>query len=263
MSKHLLAAAMLVALAPLAHAQESYSPFDNFSASQIDPARWLGSERIRAIKSNALSLMMRDFGDQVSNSGARRFTWSVSFDEPARIKQMRAYLTVKDLAVNSCPGNASAGLVNTRVIGGFFNAGAPLPGNQTNDVIGQVTLTRRSDTADAAGVLRVGGSVFLCGNIDCSTGTSLGSVDLGSTVVGTQVRLSVEWDQATKRFQFTRDTGSPLVVTYAVADGQAPGVPFKSLQLRTEIPNCMAGARQEGMLDAVFDYVQVNASGTP
>jgi len=52
-------------------------------------------------------------------------------------------------------------------------------------------------------------------------------------------------------------------VGYADSDASAPGVPFKQLSTRLDLPSCLSAPRVGAAVDAAFDNVLVNASAAP
>jgi hypothetical protein len=256
--------ALLIVAATPARAQEPYFGYDAFPTPQIDFSRWLFGERSRQIVGGALLMSQRDYGDQVGNTGTRRATFSTPVDEPHRVTQLRANVAITGYDVTGCAQNTTPSSVQARVIGSFFNAGTPVVGSQMDDVIALARVMRRSNSIDAADVLVVEGLAVQCTAADCSTSTQIGTTQsLGTVTQGTLVRLAVEWDQAAKTFYFQRDTDPKLSLTYTAADNLAPGTPFKQLDTRTDLANCIGSARTVGSVSAKFDNMQVNASALP
>lgn len=262
MQSFAIAAALLLAGGSAA-AQEAYTSWDTFGVPEIRFDRWLFGERVRVVKAQTLAMVQRDYGDQIGDTGRRSQSWGHTFDEPARITQMRALVTVNSYEATGCGANPTSSVTIARLVGDYFNTGAPTPGSQVNDVIGQIRLIRQSNSADPAGVLRVEGAIDQCTTPDCSSSISLGLVPLGTVNTGTVVKLQIEWDEPGDRFHFRKDNDAVQTLTYSVPDSAAPGVPSKSLGLRTGVANCLSGPRTAAGMDATFDYVQVNASGTP
>lgn len=259
-------ALLLFASAAQAQALQKYTEFDNFDgATEIDAARWLGMERHRMIEGGALRVIQRDLGSQTGNSGVFSSSLNTSMTNPSLVTQMKGVITVNAFEITHCAGNAEAGTVQARLVGEFFNAGPGVPpaGNRFNDVGATIRLRRDSNSADAANVLRVQGTVYQCTTSDCNYGSiSLGDVDLGTALIGEAVTLRMEWDQPNKRVNFYRGTDPVKRVTYAVSDSLAPGVAFRYISTRTTVANCMAG-RTTGFMDAKFDNISVNASAAP
>lgn len=261
-------AAALLALGATwgARAAEAYTNWDNFDgATQINEKRWLGTERHRLIEAGVLRMIQRDLGSQTNNTDVFSNSWSTSVANPAAVTQMQGSVTVNAFELSHCAANANAGILQARLNGQFFNAGpaVPAPGDRINDVGAVIRLRRDSNSADAANVLRVQGTVYQCTTSDCNYGAvSLGDVDLGTALVGETVVLKMEWDKPNKRFNFYRGSDPVQRVTYAVSDTLAPGVRFAVVGTRTTLAHCMAG-RTEGFMDAKFDNISLNASAVP
>lgn len=261
------AGALLLALAaPQAQALESYTNFDNFDGSTaIGETRWLGMERHRMIEGGALRMIQRDLGSQTANSGVFSSSWNTNLTNPSIVTQMKGVITVNAFDITSCAASAEVGQLQARMIGEFFNAGPGVPaeGNRINDVGAVVRLVRSSNSADAANVLRVQGTVYQCTTSDCNYGSvSLGDVDLGTALIGEAVTLRMEWDKPNKRFNFYRGTDPVKRMPYGVSDALAPGSTYRIVGTRTTLANCMAG-RTSGFMDATFDNIYVNTSAAP
>ncbi|MFO1274138.1 MAG: hypothetical protein U1F50_21115 [Rubrivivax sp.] len=265
MKKTFAAAGVLLAVSLGASAAEPYRTYDNFSAGPIDANRWLNTERVLEIQRGSLRLKQRTFGSPASDSGATFSSWNDNLVNPTLITQIKAKITVDAIEVPACPVNTTPGQARARIIGGFFNVGVPTPGSQVGDVIAQVRLTRLSNSADPAGVLRVQGLASLCTNADCSAATTIGNiVELGKVSVGQATTVQMQWDQPAKTFTFARDNGAASgAVAYTESDFNPAGLAFRQLSTRLDLPNCLTSPRVSGVVDARFDNVQVNASAAP
>jgi hypothetical protein len=253
------------ALATTAQAAEPFKAYDTFSAQPINPARWLDAERTRAIKGGALQLLQRSHGLTSADSGLTFWDWVESFPNPMAITAIKAKITVNALEVNSCASSTAIGQSRARIAGSFFNTGIGTPGSRVGDALAQVRITRFSNSADPAGVMRVQGFLSICTSADCNSGSVVGNiVDLGTATVGQPVVVQMQWDQGAKSFLFSRDNGAMSgSVAYADSDTHPPSMPFKQLSTRMDIPSCMSAPRVTGMVDALFDNVLVNASAAP
>jgi hypothetical protein len=263
MRHHVLAAVALFATTT-AHALEPFAPYDQFSEQPLDPARWVEGEQVRAIRGSALQLMQRKLGAGGADSGLTFSNFNTNLTIPSVVTSLRARITVNTLDVNACPSNTALGQSRARIIGTLFNVNAsPTPGSMVGDVTAQVRVTRFSNSADPAGVLRVQGLALLCTNADCSQGTTIGNVvDLGMVNTGTATVVQYQWDKASKSFYFARDHGAYAgTVGYALSDASPPGLAFHQLSTRLDLPNCLSAARVPGSVDAKFDNVAVNQSG--
>lgn len=259
--------AALAALSPtVATAQaEPFKLYDRFNAGPVDPTRWRDGDRVRAIQGGALHLMQRSWGSANGDAGVTAQNWSTSFANPAAVTQMRARVTVNAIEAGACASNPAVADSRARLIGGFFNVGTATPGSQVGDVTAQVRLIRTSDSTDAPGVMRVQGAVFLCTTFDCAGATLVGNiVELGTVTTGTATTVQMQWDQAAKMFHFSRDgTGQSGSVTYPQDDTNPPGVVFRQLSTRVNMPNCESAPPVSGVVDAWFDNVFVNQSAAP
>jgi len=263
--KTLAALGLLALAATSAQALEPFRSYDNFGSSPLDPARWADSERIRSIKAGALNLMQRQSGANTADAGATFSNFNENLTNPAAVTALRAKITVNAVEANACAANTTPAQARARIVGGFFNTGTPTPGSQLGDVTAQVRLTRLSNSADPAGTLRVQGLVLHCTSADCVAGSVIGNiVDLGTVALGQSAVVQMEWDQAGKSFLFARDGGAfSGAVGYAESDTSPPGVLFRQLSTRLDLPSCQSAPRVTGVIDASFDNIAVNKSAAP
>ncbi len=254
----------LVGAAAPAHAQEPYFGYDAFPTPQIDFTRWLYGERSRQIVGGALLMSQRDYGDQTGNSGTRRAGMTLPVDEPQRVTQLRASVTISDYELAGCVDNATPSSVQARVLGSFFGAGPTSAGSQLNDVIGLTRMLRRSSSGDAPDVFVVEGLVVVCTASDCASSTLVGTVQsLGTVTQGTPARLALEWDASNQTFYFQLNSDPKASVVYTGDIVSTPGLPFKQLDTRTELASCLSGPRTMASVAGRFDNVQVNSSALP
>jgi hypothetical protein len=264
LSKTIITLAALAAAAGAAHALEPIRSFDSFNTVPIDTTRWSDTERVRQIEHNALRLMQRSVGAAGSDTGITSINWNENMANPAAVTAIKAKVTVSALTTASCAANTSPGQSRARIVGGFFNIGTPTPGSQVGDVIAQVRVTRFSNSTDPAGTLRVQGIASICQNSDCSSSTTIGNVvDLGTAALGENLVVQLQWDQPAKTFLFGRDGVTGGSVAYTNDDSNVPGVQFKQLSTRLDLPNCQSAPRTIGSIDAVFDSIGVNKSAAP
>jgi hypothetical protein len=264
LSKTVITLAALAAAAGAAHALEPMRNYDSFGTVPIDTTRWSETERVRQIERGALRLMQRSVGAAGSDAGITSINWNENVTDPAAVTAIKARVTVNAVEAASCAANASAGQSRARIIGGFFNVGAPTPGSQVGDVIAQIRVTRFSNSTDPAGTLRVQGIASICQNAECSSTTTIGNiVDLGTATLGQSLVVQIQWDQPAKTFLFGRDGVTGGSVAYTNDDSNPPGVPFKQLSTRLDLPNCQSAPRTIGSVDATFDNVGVNRSAAP
>lgn len=267
MRSMLMAAAVAAPLlaAGLSAGAEPFKNYDRFADRTLDPAHWQEGERIRLVKAGQMNLMQRTWGTTDSDFGLLPVNWQTDFQDPAAITQLRARATVTGMEVSACPTNPSIADARARIMGSFFNIATPTPGSAVNDVIAQARIYRASNSADPAGVLRVQGIVSVCTTADCAGASTIGNiVDLGTVTLGTPVTLELQWDQAAKTFRFARDGGaSSGSVGYAFADAMPPGVLYRLMGSRVNVPSCLSAPRVSALVDVLFDNVSVNASAAP
>jgi hypothetical protein len=264
LSKTFITLAALAAAAGAAHALEPIRSYDSFSTVPLDTTRWSETERAREIQRGALRLMQRSVGAAGSDSGFTSINWNENMNDPAAVTAIKAKVTVNAVETASCAANTALGQSRARIIGGFFNVGVPTPGSQVGDVIAQIRVTRLSNSADPAGTLRVQGLASVCQNTDCSSTTTIGNiVDLGTATLGQSLVVQLQWDQPAKTFLFGREGATGGSVAYTHDDSNPPGVAFKQLSTRLDLPNCQTAARTVGLVDAAFDNVGVNRSAAP
>lgn len=262
-----LTAALAVALMACTSAQalEPFALYDNFSVEPLNPARWSDPQRLRFIDNGALALGQHSTGLTTSDSGFTSVNFNENLTNPAAVIALKAKITVTELEVYACAANPALGQSRARIVGGFFNIGAPVPGSQVGDVIAQVRIIRLSNSTDPAGVLQVQGRVDVCTNTDCSTSNPIGSVvNLGTVNIGVPTTVQMQWDKPAKRFKFSRDSAAfSGKVVYAQTDASAPSVPFKQLSTRLDLPSCQSGPAVNGLVMARFDNISVNLSAAP
>lgn len=262
-----LAATLAAALigAPAAHAAEAYTLWDNFNnQTQFNAALWQSLERTRLVKDGALRIIQRDVGTQADNTGFTFSNWNTRGKDASGVRQIRAIVTVSDIAVTGCAFNTTySSFASARILGEFFNTDAVAPTSRINDVGAFIQLQRTSPSSLPAGTLEVLGGVYKCTTADCSSVTGLGGVNLGTTTLNTAETLRVEWEPEFNRFNFQRNTDTKQSLTYTESDAQPAFEPFRLLGTRTSMANCLSGPRTEAYVSAKFDNLAVNTSSAP
>jgi hypothetical protein len=263
--KRTILAALCAAAGAPALALEPFRIYDQFSDAVANPERWLAGERVLTVQNGGLRLMQRAWPQTASDIGAGFSNWSDNFANPGSITAIRTRVNVRALEVSTCASNPAFSQARARIVGGFFNAGSPVPGTQIDDVIAQVRLTRAANSADPAGVLRVQGLLTRCTNADCSATLVIGNVvELGTVSLGEPTVIEMQWDKPGKTFYFARDrTAHVGTVAYAESDALPPSNLFRQLSKRVDLPNCQSAPRTAALVDVRFDNVQVNQSAVP
>lgn len=263
--RSIVLAALSAAAGGQALALEPFRIYDQFSDAVVSPDRWLAGERVLTVHSGGLILMQRSWPLTTTDFGAGFSSWNDPLANPGSVTAIRARVNVRAVEVSTCATNPAVSQSRARIIGGFFNAGAPVPGTQINDVTAQVRVNRASNSADPDGVLRVQGLLQHCTNADCSTTLVIGNVvELGTVNVGEPTVIEMQWDKPGKTFYFARDRGAYRgTVAYTEDDTLPPSILFRQLSTRVDLPNCQNAPRSPGTVDARFDNVQVNQSAAP
>jgi len=236
--------------------------YDDFATPGIDRAKWFDTEADRTLNGKGrLTLGRYVLGGTASDSGANVENFVLNVAAPTQARSLKATIIVTAVKQDeSCAANATIGSSYARLIATYFNIrpGGPVPGDRTGDVGAQVRLSRASNSTDTAGVLRVQGVPFVCTNADCSTSTVYASMaDLGQVQVGTALTAQLNWDKRNNKFQFIRDTLTPVDVPYSDDDSAAPVLLQNTLGLRNIVPNCHSGLQVKAGIEALFDNVGI------
>ncbi|MEP6502415.1 MAG: hypothetical protein ABJD97_03745, partial [Betaproteobacteria bacterium] len=241
---------------------------DDFAGTVINPARFEGDEgrqygasrmeSKRGVATGQLVLEAKAYSDQYSNTGVATSRNSVVLVKSTAVTDLRATFTMASATTLGCTANASPARAGGRLFGFFFNAGYPTPGSEYNDVFAGIQVFRLSNSADAAGVLRVTGYIGVCTDDSCIGSTTLSSVDLGTTTLNTPIALQVSWDKANHRFSYQRDAQTAVLLPYTVSDVMPPQYAAKRIEVSNQMPSCSA-AHAYAYSRATVDNVMTNA----
>jgi hypothetical protein len=234
----------------------SWTPYDNFNQTFLDPAKWLQVpacrywtselECVRESQVGKLRLVVRNYGDRTSNVGSQYGNSELYFSNPSGVSGIRSQVVVRRAGAKACAGNAGEPSHTQAIVGGtFFN-------NGTGDV--WVFLPMDHDSSFEPGFIWAG---IL---IQHPSGQS-DYADLGGFYAGEPVIAQLEWDKPNHRFfaQLTRiKTGEVFqqYLPYADSDTTPPSDSEKLLSVRTFSPNCI-GDRTWADTEATFDDVWV------
>jgi hypothetical protein len=265
-----LLVSLLYLLGVPVYALERLVPYDDFNAAHIDPDKWFGfesegpgTEAIRQLQDQRLSLVYRSHGKTDSDSGNPRNDFLLIFRNSAAVTALQATVQVNDAAVTGCSSNPKATVAMAILGGFFFNTATPTPGSTENDVVAFIGIARASDGTDPPDVLGAVSIVFHCTNANCTAGSELHVKVLGSVKRGEMARLRVQWDRDNHRFIFQRDDNPEVVAPYTVSDTAPAGLQIKILEAVHDIPNCTTTPRPVAFINALFDDVMVNESAVP
>jgi hypothetical protein len=260
--------------------------YDNFQATVLNPDNWIGNEGSsntgvfilesgRQIKTEPLSglkgvdILNRSYASEISGDTGSASSNTRLFFNGGNVSTIQATVLVKKIQATGCSAvNTFATSPRLRIGGGFFNAGtvAPTPGVQTDDVFAFITVGRELDSTNPANVLDINGSVFRCGDANCSGAATIqiGEELLGTVKVNQKVKLRVTWDPGADRFVFQKGNNPEVPIAYTGnSDGFSPGTSNggnKRLEVNHQIPNCTSAPRPMAYMEAYFDNVMVNVS---
>ncbi len=252
-------------------AQSGWTLYDNFNALLIDATKWVGyvdfapdfppplgaNEMFRGILFGRLVMYQRLNGNPAAESENFQAT-ILRFRNPDPIKAIQVQLKVTDVEMRACASNPFEAGVRAALVGVWFNAGTPVPGNSIDDVIARIVVQAfTTGTGLPDNVLYIRGQVRRCTNANCLTSEALPNVDLGTVTVGRMTTLSIRWDEANGRFLFKRDAYPAMQVIYPWADDATPANPRKELRVQGDAPNCPVG-RTVSFISASFDNVYVS-----
>jgi hypothetical protein len=182
--------------AAFANVRVNGAPYDDFSGSTIDQAKWQEAESDTRIANGALVA-------SATAQGTNRSRY-LQFKDQDEVSAVAARVRVDALASDGASATAA-------LAGYFYNDGSPGEGASGNVQAG-VRLAGASPTAP----LSISWFVVRCDDALCSRLTTLRTGTLGSAPLGQFVTLAIEWDGAL--FTFRADQAA---VTYDPR-GQAP-----------------------------------------
>ena len=217
--------------------------YDDFSASQIDAAKWQEREFVREIRGGKLVSILRTatYPHNVSNS--------IGLANPASIHSHRA-----DVRLNAYTLPPGGGQARVRLQGAYYSDGT-IGAGQTGDIVAQVFLE-----GTGSGV-NIRYSVFRCSDSTCSTGTDVvPTTTVKAAALGETHTLGIAWSAGV--FTFSVDGVDTIVnpadcSTYPTCQrvvSATPNVPYRSLSTRLGI----VAPGGEGYVAGDFDNVYVN-----
>jgi hypothetical protein len=263
---------VIIASVP-APALEPLALYDDFSSSNIDPDKWVGSEvssqgsqgreAVRTLKQHSLRLGYVGYCETTSDNGDCETILELNFTNPAAVTAMQAVITPYQVVTAGCVSNSLPTFAAARLYGAFFNTGSRTPGSNVNDIVARIQVGRSSDSTDPVDVLRVNARVYQCQDPDCFDGSQLYVQDLGAITIGQSTTVTMQWDQPTHRFLFQRDNQAAVVFPYALLDITPPGRPEKRVDASVDVPSCTTTPRPQSLIQALIDNVLVNQSAVP
>ena len=247
----------------------TYEIYDQFKGQFLNSSKWLTLptcsatpfvdttasinllDCVREIQSNKLRLMVKAYGNALSDSGRQFGPSELFFVNPNAINSITTTLRVKRANAVACPANATpfSSIAQTIVGGNYFNPGS---GNSSDDVAAIVIVEH--DPPTAPGGLVLSALVF-------SPNAFYGFANLGTAKFEQPLTATVQWDQANHQFVFRvngPNLSSTATLPYSVPDTMPAAAPLKLLGARAFAPNCTT-VKGTADMDVLFDEVRVNS----
>lgn len=217
--------------------------YDNFDASVINPAKWVGAqnydpdirEALRQIaavpgvpKDRRLHLMERAYSATTDNNGASGGLYGLSFPNSGAVTAISFTLVVNKIGVVVCSTNPGIGVTAAEFRGSFFNIDAS-PTSADHDVIAEISIERSVQEY----------APTVVGFVQEGNGTVLGYQGLGTVALGSTNTLFLQWDKPNHRFVFQLNNGTQVLEPYSVSDTSSPfSLGLMRLSTRT-LTTCM------------------------
>lgn len=203
----------------------------------------------REIQSNKLHLMVKAYGNTLSDVGRQFGPSELFFVNPNAINSITTALRVKQADAIACPANPTpfSSMGQTIFGGNYFNPGT---GDPRDDVA--AVLIVEHDPPTPRGVLLVSALVF-------SPNAFYGFSSLGTIRFQQLLTATVQWDQLNHQFIFQAsgpNLNSTATITYSVSDTMPAAAPVKLLGARAFAPNCTT-LQGTADIEVLFDNVRV------
>jgi len=226
--------------------------YDNFDATLINPAKWVGTyddpgilETVRQIvavpgvpKDKELHLMQRSYGVTTDDNGATGGLSGLSFPNPSAITAISFTLVANTIKVVGCKTNPGGETVaGPEFRGVFFNVDAS-PTGYDHDVTAAIGITQG---------LQGGPSVVAL--VEEGNGTVLGYQILGTVALKSINTLFLQWDQPNHQFIFQLNSLPQVFEPYNVSDTSQPFGPGKNIDLARVLPDCTSTPRPYALVD--------------
>jgi hypothetical protein len=248
---NVLVAGLVVVLTSPSIAFAQSTPYDDFSAPKLDPAKWsadqslnnddgAGLEISRMVAGGALKLYHRVVGSRSDDTSTENSSDRLIFRTP--YTSVKFDVKVLSASISGCSASgAPDSSIEARSWSTLFNDG-------TEDVTGTVNVYRTPESKGlrASGFVSGGGKFF-------------GTVDLGAIANGSVNTLRMHWNQTAHQVEFTVNGGATKSVVYTLSDSAPPLSPFSVIEVAGFISNCTAGSLPNGQMTATFDNVLIDA----
>lgn len=256
-----------------AQAQNPWVLYDDFNSEFLDIDRWIATQRIdlgvmileyvRELHGGRFHMMSRAFGNTTAPyTGNRAGDISANFSLGNPFTSLKVSVKVNEAQVTGCPDlNTTPTNSRARLVGFFFNAGEittpPTPPGRTNDVLVQLRISRRSDSADKPQLLEVMADVVRCTDAPCNNAAGPPPVLLGNIMLGQWATIEVGWN-GDRQFNLKLNKEPSILFNIPTEwDVKPVSSPVGALGVAHRIANCPSDERAMGLIDAEFDNLFV------
>jgi len=217
--------------------------YDDFSSPTINSGKWLQYELAREISNGQARLKLRS-----STNTTGQLDSGLFLENPLLVNAIEVKVTPTSF-------DNSQGARPLIYIGGrFFNAGEGTAGDYTGDVFAQVAIGGTGTSPVATW------SVIKYTANDTSQYDVIHSGTFALTpVLGTQYTVFVGWEAGPKQFTFRISDGTTTNEQVSEVDLTVVNAHMPAKMLWTRISN---NAGKEATVDALFDDVKINGSGS-
>jgi len=228
--------------------------YDDFTAPLLDGGKWTGRqfnsgggkgsslEIERSVANGRLLMRARVVGRE-AGEGDRSSETALLFRRAGALDEISFSVAVRDLQVAGC-ASGSAAFAGARGAYAFFNDGE-------GDVTAIIEV-RASSSWAASNMLEVVGTLVRRG---ADGDTVLGSIPLGSALVGQRVKLRVKWARALSEVKFQKDSDPVASIPYTNAVVGAADPDRKYLGVFGAAAAC---GESSAAAVALFNNVRVN-----
>jgi hypothetical protein len=249
-----------VALCAAGSAVAKGTLYDDFNASKLDPAKWVGFggdpywlDLSRAPGANGMEFYGVGYAPTTNNSSAYGGAWGIAVTSPNSVTGVSYDFTVNNIATIACKNSNLPAATSTDFEGSFFNdqSGSSLQG----DV--ELSVAAVQHNTDGSGApLSVIADAWECADNNCSQNQLFNQV-IGTVERGAKNTLSISWDKSHHRFAFVLN-GAKTNLSYSVPDSAPAYYPYKGFDIQRYVPDCTGKKRPYTLIDATLGPVYIN-----
>lgn len=247
----------------LPDAQLGTTLYDAFNGRWLNPAKWIAMnpgnpdyqeacyfssnvmECVREIQDGKLRLAVKSYGATDTSVGGQYGEAKLMFPQP--FVSFTADVAMKSTTSVVCAVTGTASWADASVTATFFNSGS---GSSNDDASASLALDHSA--TDPPGVVNVKAVMYW-------EGQYINGVTVGSTTVGTPIRLTLRWVQPSHKFSLSFEnlvTGQHFAadMPYTMSDTMPPTGYWNGLYVQAFPANCV-GQQTSSQVEATFDNV--------